>query len=174
MDKQTNTALLIIDIQNFYFPDGKWELENSEKAVNNAQKILNKFRESGMMVVHIKHNSEPGGEIHSLVAPIKDEKVITKNHVNSFKDTDLLDYLKTHKIEKLIICGMMTHMCVEAATRAAHDHGFECVVIEDACATKTLKFNDREISAINVHCSTLSTLSGSYAKVINTKTLLEE
>ena len=167
-----NTALLIIDIQNFYFPGGKWELADPEKAALNVQKLLKRFRENKNLIVHIRHNSEPGGEIHNLVAPINNEKVISKSTVNSFKDTDLYDYLKKHEIKNIIICGMMTHMCVEAAVRAAADLGFNCIVIQDACATKALKFNEQEVSAENVHLSTLSTLSGSYAKVLNTNQYL--
>jgi nicotinamidase-related amidase len=61
----------------------------------------------------------------------------------------------------------------EAAIRAGHDYGFECIVVHDACATRALKFKNKTISAEDVHYSTLSTLS-SYAKVINTETFLKE
>jgi len=166
------TALLIIDIQNFYFPGGKWELENPEQAGLNAQKLLSKFRKNNNLIVHIRHNSEPGGDIHELVTPIKNEKVISKNSVNCFKDTDLYDYLKNHEIENLVICGMMTHMCVEAAVRAGSDFGFDCTLVQNACATKAIEFNGINVSAENVHASTLNTLSGSYAKVQNTDKFL--
>lgn len=168
VNNSKDTALLIVDIQNFYFPGGKWELTNPEQAGLNAQKLLSKFRDDKNLVIHIRHNSEPGGEIHSFVAPLKKEKVISKNAVNCFKDTDLNDYLKSYQIKNIIICGMMTHMCVEAATRAGADLGFNCILIQDACATKAQNFNGKEVSAENVHISTLSTISGSYAKVQTT------
>ena len=174
MEKDHKTALLIIDIQNFYFPGGKWELENPEKAGMNAQKILNEFRKLGMTVIHVRHNSDPGGEIHESVKPLTDEKIITKNDINSFKGTDLLSFLKERKIEKLVICGMQTHMCLEAVTRAAHDYGFHCTVIANACATRTLEFNGAIVQAEDVHNSTLGTLSGTYAKVIDTKSFFEK
>jgi nicotinamidase-related amidase len=68
---------------------------------------------------------------------------------------------------------MMTHMCVEAATRAGHDYGFDCSIIQDACATKALQFAGKEISAENVHYAILATLSGIYAKVLDTESFLE-
>jgi len=71
-----------------------------------------------------------------------------------------------------VICGMMTHMCVEAATRAGSDYGFECLVIGDACATRDLEFNGHKVSAEDVHISTLSTISGSYAKVMDVEEFL--
>ena len=173
-EKENNvTALLLIDIQHFYFSGGRSPLENPEKASLNAQKILKKFREKGMLVVHIRHNAKSGAEIHKHVMPIKKEKVISKDHVNGFKDTDLLKYLRAHKVKQLIICGMMTHMCVEAATRAAHDFGFDCILIRDACATRDLKYGDKIIKAEDAHLSTLSSLDGYYAKVMNTEEYLD-
>ncbi len=114
----SSTALLLIDIQYFYFPGAQQPLLNPEEASLNAQKLLNHFREKGMLVVHVRHNSKTGGEIHENVTPLETEKVISKNSVNSFKNTDLLDYLKEHEIKSLVIGGMMTHLCVEAAVRA--------------------------------------------------------
>ena len=173
-EKENNaTALLLIDIQNFYFPGGRRPLENPEQASLNSRKILKSFRERGKLVVHIRHNAKSGAEIHKNVAPIKGEKIISKNHVNSFKDTDLLEYLRSHKINRLVICGMMTHMCVEAAVRAASDLGFDCILIGDACDTRDLKYGNRVIGAKDVHDSTLSSLDGYYAKIMSTEEYLE-
>ena len=166
------TALLIIDVQNFYFPGGSVPLVNPEPAGLNAQKILKKFREKKSIVIHVKHNAKSGAGIHANVKPVKGEKVISKDYANSFRDTDLLECLNRHQVKRLVIVGMQTHMCVEAATRAASDLGFECILVHDACATRALKFKDKTISAEDVHYSTLSTLSRTYTKVIDTKTFL--
>jgi len=168
-----DAALLIIDIQNFYFPGGRMALVEPEKAGRNAQALLQAFREKGRLVVHVRHNFEPGGEIHSDVAPKAGEKVISKDHANAFKDTDLLEFLKENKIKTVVVCGMQTHMCVEAGARAARDYDFEVIVAHDACATRALKFGDMEVSAQDVHASTLSALSGSYAEVVDTASLLK-
>jgi len=170
----SGTALLLIDIQYFYYPGSPGVLVNPELASANASLVLKKFREAGQVVVHVRHNAKAGGEIYPDVAPRNDEKVITKNHVNSFLETDLLEYLQQHNIKRLIICGMMTHMCVEGTTRAASDIGFECIVIGDACATRDLKFGDTVIPAEQVHFSTLSTIAYAYGKVMNTKQFLDE
>ncbi len=173
-EKENNaTALLLIDIQNFYFPGGRSALGNPEQASLNSRKILKSFRERGILVVHIKHTAKSGAEIHKNVAPIKGEKIISKNHVNSFKETILLEYLRSHKIKRLVICGMMTHMCVEAAARAASDLGFACILIGDACDTRDLKYGNRVIEAKDVHASTLSSLDGFYVKIMNTEEYLE-
>jgi nicotinamidase-related amidase len=106
------------------------------------------------------------------VKPLLTEKIISKDAVNCFVRTDLPDYLKINKIDTLVICGMQTHMCVEAATRAASDYGFNCILIHDACATKDLKFGEKIIKAEEVHNSTLSTLKN-YAKVMSTEEFLK-
>ena len=169
---EPTTALLIIDIQDFYFPGGKSELVNPEAASANAAKVLAAFRAAGNPVVHVRHEFEPGGSIHASVAPVEGEKVFTKTEVSCFNGTKVLAYLEETGVEKLVIVGMQTHMCLEAATRAAHDLGFECVVVADACATRDLKYGDRTVPAADVHASTLATLNRTYAKVVDTQEFL--
>jgi nicotinamidase-related amidase len=168
------TGLLIIDIQEFYFPGGKTQLENAEMAGTNAGLILDRFRESGLKVYHVRHNFEPGGNIHPYVKPLEGEEVISKTQVNAFLDTDLLEILESDSIQQLVICGMQTHMCVEAAVRAAHDLGFDCILVGDACATRALQYEEQIISAKNVQSSTLQTLQGTYARVITTTEFLRD
>ncbi len=162
--KLDSTALIIIDIQNFYFPGGKAELSEPVKAGKQAKKLLALFRENKGLVVHVRHNFEPGGEIHELVQPIGGEKIFSKNEVNAFLNTGLNEYLHEKNIKNVVFCGMQTHMCLEAATRAAHDLGYNCTVVEDACTTRNLIFGDYTVLAKDVHYSTLATLK-SYAKV---------
>lgn len=168
MNNSIKTAMLIIDIQNFYFPGENPGLENAEYASLKAKEILQLFRQNEKLVVHVRHKAKKGFDIHENVEPLVDEKVITKEEVNSFYNTDLLEYLQKNKINRLVIIGMQTHMCLEAAVRAAHDFGFECVVVQDACATRDVTFGDKTIEAKEVHYSTLATLKyGGYAKVID-------
>ena len=171
---EPTTALLIIDIQDFYFPGGQLPLVGAEVAAENAGRVLAKFRAEGKPVVHVRHDAEPGGSIHASVAPIKGEKVFTKTEVSCFNGTEVLAYLKEIGVERLVIVGMQTHMCLEAATRAAHDLGFLCVVIGDACATRDLKYGDRTVAAADVQASALATLDRNYAEVVDTKTFLGE
>jgi len=165
------TTLVLIDIQDFYFSGGDVALVEPEAAANNAALVLDEFRKNGLGVVHVRHEYEPGGNINAAVAPNPGEKVISKSEVNAFLNTDLLEYLKKRDIENLVLCGMQTHMCLEAATRAAHDFGFECTVISDACATRDLTYGDQLVKAKDVHASTLATLK-SYAKILTTEEFL--
>ncbi len=173
-------ALLLIDIQNDYFPQGRMELEGSLAAAQRAKTLLDLFREKNWPIFHIQHISTrptasfflpgtPGAEIHEVVKPVGGEAVIQKNFPNSFRNTDLLARLQKMEIQGLVICGMMTHMCVDATVRAAFDHGFECVTVHDACATKALQFKGEEIPAVKVHSSFLAALTAVYTRALTSQ-----
>lgn len=173
-------ALVIIDIQNDYFMGGNMPLVGSDEAVLNAKLVLEQFRNAGLPVIHIQHVSDrPGAtffvpgtrgvEIHSEVAPLNNEKIIVKHFPNSFRETGLQDYLKELGISDLVICGMMTSMCVDATTRAAKDFGYNCTVIGDACAAPNLEINGKTVSGENVHNAFLAALNYFYATVVNAK-----
>jgi len=168
------TALLIVDVQEFYFPGGRMQLENPELAGMNAGLLLDHFRKNEMPVYHIRHNFEPGGDIHPYVKPLGNEAVISKDQVNAFAGTGLLEIIQKDSVEQLVVCGMQTHMCLEAAVRAAFDFGFTCLVASDACATRALQYEEHIIPAKNVHYSTLNTLQGSYARVLTTDAIIKE
>ncbi|MEJ5103942.1 cysteine hydrolase family protein [Chryseobacterium sp. MYb328] len=181
--KMENTALLIIDVQNDYFPGGKMTLEGAEQAGKNAQQVLEYFRKNDLPVIHIRHISTnegaafflpgtSGAEIHALVSPSIGEKVIEKHFPNSFRDTDLLKYLQSEKIKNLVIAGMMTDVCVESTTRASFDLGFNNIIIGDATATRDRELNGQVVKASEVQKSFLagiSALGNLYASVVNTQ-----
>lgn len=170
------TALLIVDIQEFYFPaPGVAGLTGAEEAAVAARDVLKAFRENGQLVIHVKHNAARGADIHPSVAAAEGEKIIVKDAVNSFVGTDLHTYLMQSGVNRLVIIGMQTHMCLEAAVRAAHDFGFDCIVVEEACATRDLQYGDLTIPADMVHAATLNTLlTGRYARVITLSNFLAD
>ena len=159
-------ALLVIDVQNFYFPGGRSELVEPVKAAEKAALAVKHAREEKNPVIYIQHKSSAGMEISDLVKPAEGEALFIKEEVNSFLGTGLEDHLKGLGIDTLVICGMQTQMCVEAAVRAGHDLGYNVVLLHDACATRNLKFGDREVPAADVHASTLAAMK-SYASVIS-------
>src|SRR5919109_5148029 len=125
-----DTALLVIDIQNDYFPGGKMELEGADAAAAHASSIVNRFRRDKLPVIHVRHLSTrpgatffipgtEGAEIHAKVKPLAGETVIEKNFPNSFRGTALEKQLRDSGVKNLVVAGMMTHMCVDASVRQA-------------------------------------------------------
>lgn len=182
-----NTALIIVDLQNDYFStfkEAKWPLSKTEDASYNALKILNKSREKNLKIIHVRHefkgseapffqeNSE-GSKIHHTLKPKSDEIQILKHNVNAFKDTQLKDALENSNITNVIIVGAMSHMCIDAVTRAASDYGYNCFLAHDACATRDLEFNGITVEASLVHAAYMSSLEFAYAKVYTTDEILE-
>ena len=179
-----DTALLIIDVQNDYFPGGKMELPESDRAVDQIKEILEGFRLRDLPVIHIEHESVkegstfflPGTEgqkIHRLLQPQAGEKVVVKQYPNSFLETELQSYLENNGIGRLIITGMMTFMCVDATTRAAKDLGYECVLVHDCTATPPVEFSGVSCSAAQAKATITRALSLICDEVVSTSELLE-
>ena len=176
------TALLVIDIQKDYFPGGKMELVHPLEAAKKSYMLLQCFREHGQKTVHIQHialkpdatffiSGERGTDIHDSAAHFEGEPLVQKHYPNSFRETNLLDLLKGWGIERVIITGMMSHMCVDATARAAADFGFQVIVAEDACATRDLKFGDTTIPAEHVHKAFMAALK-SYGQVMTAEQVI--
>jgi nicotinamidase-related amidase len=170
-------ALIIVDIQNDYFPGGKMELVGIENAANNARHALELFRARNLPIFHIQHLSNranatfflpetDGVEIHECVTPQMGEHIIKKHFPNSFRETSLKEQLQRLNVEEIIICGAMTHMCIDTTVRAAFDLGFRCLVVSDACATKNMEYGGVAIEAPKVHAAFMAALSSPFAQVL--------
>ncbi|WP_143305299.1 cysteine hydrolase family protein [Chitinophaga vietnamensis] len=177
-------ALIIVDVQNDYFKGGLMELSGAETVADNIGRILEHCRLQGMLVVHVQHidnSSHPafffpnteGARINNRVLPAAGEKVITKHTPNSFQHTDLLPYLRNNNITDLLITGMMTHVCIDATTKAAKDFGFNCTVIGDACATRDVEVLGNKVKAVDVQNAMLAALSFYYATIRTTSEMMQ-
>src|SRR3954462_12564969 len=172
-------ALVLIDVQNDYFPGGKWPLSGIESAAANAARVLAAARAAGDLVVHVRHEfptadapffapGSEGAKIHPKVRGRDGEPEVLKHHVNSFRETDLKAILDQHGVEEVVICGAMSHMCVDAGVRAAGDLGYKCIVVHDACATRDQEFAGKVVPAADVHAAFMAALQFGYAKLFST------
>ncbi len=172
-------ALILIDIQKEYFKGGKRELNQPEAATENAKRILEHFREKNEPVFFIQHiNRQEGAtsflpgtdgiEIYPDISPLPGECVMVKHAPNSFYQTGLNEKLLENGVSQLVICGMMSHMCIDTTVRAARDFGFPVTLIHDACTTMDLSWNSRVIPAETVHNTFMAALSGAFAKLMST------
>ena len=172
-----NTALIVIDIQKDYFPGGRhgaFGLRGrrgqgragpglvSGKGLARDSRAAS-VRAPGRGLLH-------SGHARSGVPPLRGSacraKPSSQKHFpNSFRGTALQDKLDEANVKRLVIAGMMSHMCVDATTRAAFDLGYQCVVLADACATRELEFGHVKVPAAHVHASFMAALGAVYAEV---------
>ena len=169
-------ALLIIDVQNDYFPGGANELSHPFDAEKRIQELIAESRICGRPVIYIQHFNPPGdtfflegtfgAEISERIKPQEEDKVIIKRYPNSFLETELDEYLKSLQVDTLIVCGMMTHMCVDTTVRAAMDYGYQVKLAADACATMDLVLNGETIPTETVQKAFIAALDGAFATII--------
>jgi nicotinamidase-related amidase len=168
-------GIVVVDLQNEYLPDGKLPLKNIVETVGNARKVISHARETNIPVFHIRHESDNGAqifvkgsngaEIQPAVAPVGNEPVIIKNHINSFRETDLKQQLEAADIQELVVIGAMSHMCIDAAVRAAADMGYRVIVLHDACATLDLTSGGVNVPSAHVHATMMAAFEFGYATV---------
>ena len=174
----SNRALIVVDIQNDYFPGGKWLLAGADAAADKAKAVIDAARRKGDLVIHVQHvtlnENAPffvpdshGVQLHAKAKNLPHERVIVKNQMNPFRETGLQEVLERNGIEEVVVVGNMSHMCIDAVTRHAVDLGYETTVIHDACATHDLEFNGVRVPAAQVHAAFMAALQFGYAKVVS-------
>jgi nicotinamidase-related amidase len=182
-ESSVTRALVVVDIQNDYFAGGANPLFEPEVAAANARRLQEAFRASSEPVLNVQHvwdepeatfmrPGTPGVEINETVAPLAGELVIQKAHPNSFLETRLEETLRSLGVDHVVVCGMMTSMCVDATARAASDLGFETTVVHDACATRDLAFGAEIVPARQVHAAFIAALRSAYATIVATDRLV--
>lgn len=177
-------TLIVIDIQNDYFPGGTMTLADPEAAAANAHEALQAFRRHRWPVVIVQHLAlsdeatffRPGTDGAALYAgfePQSGDTHIIKHYPNAFRGTELGRVLTETGTQQLVLCGMMTHMCIDTSTRAAADAGFQVTLLGDATATRSLSFGGQSVPAEQVQTAYLAALNGSFARVSSTRDWLQ-
>jgi len=172
------SALVVIDAQQEYFaPIGKVVLPEGPSAVKQLARALAWARSSRTPVVHVVHESRrpnastfapgsPALAIHPDARPVVGEPVMTKHLPGSFTGTDLERWLRERGVERLIVGGFMTQMCVDTTARQAAHLGFAVTVLADATAAMAVRAPDGDvIPAEQVHRTHLGSLSGFLAQI---------
>ncbi len=168
------SALVLIDLQNTY-REGVMRLEGVEPAIREARTLLERARDAGIPVFHVRHDAGPGspyditapiGQISDEVAPRDGEAIITKAYPSSFVGTDLQARLEAAGVQDVILAGFMTHMCVNSTARGAFNLGFRPTVVAAATATRALPGPDGAVvPAAALQAASLAALGDLFAIV---------
>lgn len=163
MIKISNSALLVIDVQNYFFKNSSYAfLRESVEIIRPINFLIDYFSSKGKLIVftrqiypeNINHPMRrwwrrlPEGEecdlFSELILPEK-YMVIEKEYYSAFYKTDLDQFLRRQKIRQLFFCGVMTHLCVETSLRDAFMRGYECFLVEDATCSKNINYHRASI-----------------------------
>lgn len=177
--KLNSRALIVIDVQKgFTEYDIKGERNNPD-CEDNIVKLLTAWREQGLPIVFVKHNSksetsvlrphQPGNDFKDIITGEPD-LLVTKSVNSAFYGTpDLYKWLQDNQIDSVAICGIQTNMCCETTARMAGNIGLDTWFVLDATHTFAKEFNGRKISAEELAQTTAVNLSGEFAEILTTE-----
>ena len=159
MNKQQ--ALLIIDLQNDYFPQGKYPLHDTDKVLSNIKIAIDKAKQQNIPIILIQHialtDNAPffnkrsvGVEIHPDILNLSaDADIVEKSAADSFEQTNLEQVLATHQVTELLIAGMMTQNCITHTAISKAADKYDVTVIQDCCTTMDEMINKIALNALS-------------------------
>ena len=177
-----NATLVIVDFQNG-IDDPRWGPRNNPDAEARTAELLTAWRDTGRPVVHVQHLSREAGspyrpgqagcDFKEQFQPGAGEILVQKRTNNAFIDTGLEASLRDRGVKSLVVAGVLLHNSVDATVRMAGNLGFETWLVADATASVDVTdLQGRRWQADDVHALSLAHLSGEYARVVSTGTVL--
>jgi nicotinamidase-related amidase len=166
LEALNQTALMVIDVQNYFFQmDSPAYLKESPVILPRINGLVQVAEARGWPIVFTAHNgpSEPNnlmgkkwrhhpvGEQCSLYSGLTTPKGayrLTKEYYSAFVKTSLEGTLRSRRVNKVIICGVMTHLCVDTTARHAFLLGFEPILVADACCSKNHLYHEGSLLAL--------------------------
>lgn len=171
-------ALVVIDVQNDYFPGGGFPLWNTDKTLENTEMAIAQARAQGGRVVHVQHVANtangpspffnPGSEgvaIHPrILAAAPDAPVVVKQHADSFVGTTLEATLQHWGVRELLVCGMMTQNCVTHTAISRSAEKYRVCILGDCCTTVDAMIHGFALNAVATRL-TVQTAAQALARV---------
>lgn len=178
-------ALLVIDLQVAFTDKGQRTfVRGSRSALRASERLVRTFRSAARPIAFTRHahlrpptgggmaswwgsfllEGSPGALLDPALLPRRGELVVRKEHYSAFRQTHMNEWLRARSVRSVVLCGTMTHLCVDTTARDAFMHGFDVVIVEDACASKHKA----------LHEASLQCLSNAAARIVTTNALLEQ
>lgn len=161
-------ALLVIDVQNDYFSEGKLPLWNTEATLNNIEAAVRIAHTKQISVIYVQQFTDPkvaemfnegteGAEIHPrLKDAAPNAHVIVKAFADSFHKTDLDQLLSKLNVSTLLVCGMMTQNCVTHTAISKAAEKYEVFILSDCCTTVSALIHNIALRAVATRLAVVS------------------
>lgn len=176
----SKTALIVLDMQNYFFSEDSHAFVPAGKSIiENINSLIKKFEENNSLILFTRHFNTPDKksmmlrwwrdyikkesnefEISDLVKR-NNHQIIDKSEYDAFYETDLKNILIKNEIESIVLCGVLTNLCVDSTARSGFINGFEIIVTLDATAS----YNE------DLHKSSLISLSHGIAFIETTNSI---
>jgi nicotinamidase-related amidase len=139
----TQSALLVIDVQDSFKATPRWERRNNLAFEGNVQALIDAYRAAALPVVFFLHTDGDQGfatespffKLMDFIKPCTGELVLTKNTRNCFTSTPLQPYLLEKDVRRVTITGIQMEQCCETTARVAADLGFAVDFVTEATMT---------------------------------------
>lgn len=149
------TAVVVVDVQEGLVT-GEHAVPDAAAFSARLDSLLARARAAGVQVVHLQDDGiSPGSPIRrgsvgwELALRVwAGEDVVPKAEDDGFRGTDLHDVLQASGVNRLIIVGIQSEMCVAATARGAIDHGYAVVLPRDGHTTHDVPSDDRGAIAV--------------------------
>jgi nicotinamidase-related amidase len=139
-------ALLVVDLQNDYFPGGKFPLWNTENVLENIEQAIEKAKASAIPIVLIQHiarrpapffnQGTSGADLHPrILAAAPQAPIVVKEYADGFEKTNLEETLAKLGATELLVCGMMTQNCVTHTAISKAADKYNVAILPDCCTT---------------------------------------
>ena len=181
------TALLLIDVQKGvndtgYYGGTTGRRNNPDAEVKQAS-LLDQCRDAGLQVAFTMHDSREDGSPLKLsldsgaqldgFEPAEGDITVSKDVNSGFVGTSLEVDLRRRGINRLVVAGFFTNVCVETTVRMAGNMGFDTYLVHDACATTNrVGLDGTDYDPDLVHDLSVASMNGEFCTAISTKDAL--
>lgn len=162
--KMSQQALLIIDLQNDYFPEGKFVQHNTELVLLNNKIAIKKAKQKNIPIILIQHISDTtqgvapffnpdtqGVQIHTdILKLVPNAEIVKKGYADSFEKTNLEKILQKHKVTELMITGMMTRNCITHTAISKAADKYDVTVVMDCCSSIDEMIHNIALNALSI------------------------
>lgn len=165
-EKRAKTALIAVDVQNDFLPDGALGVPSGDQVVEPLLDAANEVdlvvasrdwhpgdhmsfeANGGIWPVHCVAETE-GAALHPEIEAIADIIIdkATETEVDAysaFQGTGLAELLRDAGVERVLVGGLATDYCVKATALDGIEAGFEVEVLADAARAVNVNPGDGE------------------------------